>query len=278
MKDALSIKEFSKLSGIEMTTLRYWDDIGLFSPERRDPTNGYRYYAPWQIIAINFVTVLRNLGIPLKTIREIESMRSPETIMSLIEHQEYLLDKEIRKLLEAHSVIRMRRELIRMGQGADVSQIAVVEEPQRAIVLGPTNDGFSEQESFFRPFLHFCNCADELHINLDYPVGGRHESAERFFAHPSEPDRFFSLDPNGNAVRAAGKYLTAYVRGPYGVFGDMPERMAAHAEKNGLTCRGPVYVTYLHDEISTKDPSQYLSQISIALTRGSKGQAARNRA
>ncbi|MCL2332568.1 MAG: MerR family transcriptional regulator [Actinomycetia bacterium] len=273
MKDALSIKEFSKLSGIEVTTLRYWDDIGLFSPERRDPNNDYRYYSPWQIIAVNFVTVLRNLGIPLKMIREIEKTRSPENIMDLIEHQEHLLDKEIRRLLEAHSVIRTRRELIRLGQGADATQITVVKQPERAIILGPPNEEHREPGSFFASFIHFCNCADELHINLDYPIGGRHESAERFFACPSEPDYFFSLDPHGTAVRAAGLYLTAYAYGHYGVFNDLPERMAAYSDENDLVCEGPVYVTYLYDEVSMKDPAQYLSQICIAVSRKAEDQA-----
>jgi len=69
MKNQLTIKEFSELSGIDASTLRYWDEIGLFSPAHRNTENNYRYYAPTQIIAINFITVLSRLNIPLKTIR-----------------------------------------------------------------------------------------------------------------------------------------------------------------------------------------------------------------
>ncbi len=267
MKETLSIKEFAKLSGIGTTTLRYWDDIGLFSPEKRDPDTGYRYYSPWQVIAVNFVTVLRNLGVPLKTISEVEAKRSPESIMDLIEHQEYQLDKEIRRLQEAHSVIRTRRELIRLGQNVDASKIAVVEQPERAIILGPINKNFVEFDAFYTPFIDFCNRAAELRINIDYPIGGYHETAESFLANPSEPERFFSLDPSGNQERAAGEYLTGFVHGYYGEFGDMPQRMTAYAEEHGYLCTGPVYVIYLYDEISARDSSQYLSQICIGVTR-----------
>ncbi len=87
MKDSLSVNEFSKLSGIERTTLRYWDEIGLFSPARRDPDNNYRYYSPYQIISVNFVSVLSDFNIPLKTIATERDKRTPESIVSLIERQ-----------------------------------------------------------------------------------------------------------------------------------------------------------------------------------------------
>lgn len=263
MKDFLSIKEFSRLSGIETTTLRYWDEIGLFSPERRDPKNDYRYYSPWQIIAVNFVTVLRNLGIPLRKISEVESTRSPESIMDLIEQQEYLLDKEMRKLQDAYSVIHTRRELIKRGQRTDISEIGVIKLPSRALILGPPNDSFAGSKSFYKPFVNFCDHADDLRVNLDYPIGGYHQTMDSFLASPSEPERFFSLDPNGNNELEAGEYLVAYALGYYGEFGDLPERLAAYIQEHELEATGPVYVIYLHDEISAKDPVSYLSQVSV---------------
>jgi len=270
MKDFLSIKEFSELSGIEPTTLRYWDDIGLFSPEKRDPDNGYRYYSPLQIIAVNFVTVLRNLGISLKAISQIEGTREPDTVMNLVEQQEFLLDKEIRKLQEAHSVIHTRRALIQAGQRADVSQISVDNLPERMLILGPPNEEFQEAGDFFPPFIDFCNHADTLRINLNYPIGGYYTGLETFCAAPAEPQRFFSWDPNGNTARKAGEYMVAYSYGHYGDFDDAPQRMSAYAQKHNLTCKGPVYCIYLFDEVSTKDPSRYLSQISVEVSRKKK--------
>jgi len=267
MKDLLSIKEFSKLSGIEMTTLRYWDDIGLFSPEQRDPHNDYRYYSPWQIVAVNFVTVLRNLGIPLKKISEVENERRPENIIDLIEQQEYSLDKEIRKLQDARSVIHIRRELIKQGQRSEPASISVREMPERALILGPPNDSFAGHKSFYMPFVNFCDHAEDLRINLNYPIGSYHPTIESYLEHPSEPEHFFSLDPNGNNVREAGEYLVAYTLGYYGEFGDLPQRMLAYAEEHDLILDGPVYVVYLYDEICTKDPAHYLSQTCIPVTR-----------
>ncbi len=70
MKRFLTVHEFAKLSGIKKTTLRHWDEIGLFAPVVRDPNTGYRYYMTDQLAAVNFIVFLSGLNIPLKTIKK----------------------------------------------------------------------------------------------------------------------------------------------------------------------------------------------------------------
>jgi hypothetical protein len=42
--------------------------------------------------------------------------------------------------------------------------------------------------------------------------------------------------------------------------------MAVFAKKKGLTFAGPVYNTYLFDEISIADPERYLLQVSASVS------------
>lgn len=265
MKEFLSIKEFSKLSGIESSTLRYWDDIGLFSPAKRNPENNYRYYSPQQIIAVNFITVLSGLQIPLKTIDEIRNGRRPENVVELIEQQERQLDKEMLKLRERYSIIHVRRDLIKEGMMADAAELTVRELPEMALIIGA--DTNFKEETFYEPFMRFCRQAESLRINLSYPIGGRHGSMEAFLKAPGQPEQFFSIDPSGNSRRVKAKYLVGYKHGYYGEFGDLPEKMVAYAQEHGLTFSGPVYAYYLLDEICLEDPSKYLSQVCVAVSK-----------
>ena len=283
MNNYLTIKEFSKLSGIEQTTLRYWDDIGLFSPARRDPENNYRYYSPQQIISVNFITVLSELNIPLKTISEFDKGRTPEKIERLIASQEMQLDLEMRKLRERYSIIHTRRELINFGlklqkgfsvvdgvmvdepaegRMVDVNEIAVLQREARAFILGPRNN-WTPGESFYEYFMNFCRSADELRVNLSFPIGARHDDMASFLRGPGEPDHFCSIDPTGNRRMEAGKYLVGYTQGYYGEFGDLHERMMTYSEKKKLKLHGPVYTIYLHDEICVTDPDRYLAQVCV---------------
>ncbi|MCL1895284.1 MAG: MerR family transcriptional regulator [Clostridiales bacterium] len=288
MKEFLSVKEFSKFTGIEQTTLRYWDDIGLFSPAKRDPDNNYRYYSPEQIIAVNFITVLSELNVPLKTIGEMEKGRTPDSIVRLIEQQERLLDMEMRRLRECYSIIHTRLELINYGTKlvdgfsvvdgvrldkdatgkdgtwVDETRIGTLEREERMFILGPRTE-FKEGESFYEPFMKFCDSANELRMNLSFPIGGYHEGFDGFMRAPGRPDNFFSLDPTGNRSRVAGRYLIGFTRGYYGEFGNLHERMAAYMRDHSISVTGPVFSLYLHDEICLKDPKQYLVQVSVAI-------------
>jgi len=266
MKEFLSIKEFSKLSGIETTTLRYWDEIGLFSPAIRNPLNNYRCYSPGQVIAANFITVMSSLNVPLKEIAKVEDERNPASIMELIEQQEKFLDKEMMRLRECYSIIHTRRELINCGMKADESKISVMKRDETEIILGPPAE-FGEDKAFYEPFMQFCRLAKDLRINLDFPIGGYFECMEDFLQAPGQPSCFFSLDPTGNKTWAGGEYLVGYARGYYGELGDLPKRMAIYAQENSLACFGPVYCTYLFDEICFKDPSQYLVQVAVLVNK-----------
>ncbi|MCL2748253.1 MAG: MerR family transcriptional regulator [Oscillospiraceae bacterium] len=265
MKRYLSIKEFSQLSGVETTTLRYWDEIGLFCPVRRNPETNYRYYTPQQVIAVNFVAVMSNLNVPLRTINDLLSVRDPETVIDVIERQERRLNMEMHRLRESFTIIQTRRNLIRMGARAKPNEISLVELPESAYVLGSPND-FKADEPFYEPFMRFCQNADGLRINLNYPIGGCHDSMESFLGSPGQPDYFFSVDPTGNAKQPAGTYMVGYSSGYYGEFGDLPEKMAAFAEERELDCCGIVYAVYLLDEICIKDPDQYLAQVCVAVS------------
>lgn len=266
MKDFYTVQEFSKLSGVEASTLRYWDDIGLFTPLRRNPENNYRYYTLTQLLALNFVTTLSELEIPLKTIAELRENRDPERFMLLLEKLEHRLDMEMRQLRIRYSIIHTRREMINFGMKVDESEISVIRKDEKAMILWPRNE-YKEGDTFVEPLATMVQHAYKLHINLCFSVGGYFDSFERFEKDPGRPDRFISIDPIGTHIVKGGDYLVGYHRGDYGEFGDLPERMADYIKTHSIAVTGPVYEMYLHDEISTKDPDKYLVQCSIAIAK-----------
>ena len=266
MKDLLSIQEFSKLTGVESSTLRYWDEIGIFSPIKRNPENNYRYYSIAQVLALNFITTLSHLKIPLKTIGELRKDRDPENLLNVLEKKERQMDMELRELRLRSSIIHARQELIRYGLKVDEEQVSVLHREEKALILWPRNE-YNEEDTFIDPLAALINQSRDHHVNLSFPVGGYWSNMESFMREPSRPEHFFSIDPTGTHMRKAGNYLIGFARGYYAEMGDLPERMEAYAKENSLTVSGPVYTMYLHEEISTQDPSQYLAQSCVAVSK-----------
>lgn len=62
------IGEFSLIAQVSGRLLRYYDEIGLLSPEYTDPQTGYRYYSAGQLSRLNRILVLKELGLGLDQI------------------------------------------------------------------------------------------------------------------------------------------------------------------------------------------------------------------
>ena len=68
MKDATySVKEMSKLSGVSVRTLHYYEQIGLLQPARRP--NGYRIYVPKDVQRLQQILLYRTCGMELSAIK-----------------------------------------------------------------------------------------------------------------------------------------------------------------------------------------------------------------
>jgi hypothetical protein len=145
------------------------------------------------------------------------------------------------------------------------SELSVCEMDEKRIILGEVTD-FHGETGFMRAFLSFCEGLYDPPLNMSFPIGGYFESMDVFLDAPSQPTRFFTIDPKGNDKKPAGLYLIGYTRGYYGQTNDLPQRMAAYAKKNGLVFNGPVYNIYLSAEISEADPNNYLLQVSASVT------------
>jgi phosphoribosylaminoimidazole-succinocarboxamide synthase len=67
----LKIGDFARLSNVPVKTLRYYDDLGLFTPAQVDDFTGYRYYTTDQLPRLNRLLALKDLGFALDQIARV---------------------------------------------------------------------------------------------------------------------------------------------------------------------------------------------------------------
>lgn len=113
-----TIGQFSKITKVTTKALRHYEKIGLLSPAWVDNNNQYRYYTEEQISSMDTILFLKDVGIPLNTIKNIiEKNNNMEEIASVLqEHRKLLLSEldktnsrliklaRLRKTLEAKEV------------------------------------------------------------------------------------------------------------------------------------------------------------------------------
>ncbi|MFC4603916.1 MerR family transcriptional regulator [Rhodococcus kronopolitis] len=104
-----SIADVARMSGVTARTLRHYDDIGLLEPAYVG-TNGYRYYEDGQLLRLQQILVLRELGLGLAEIAEaVES--EPDTLAALKRQHVRLLGERNRLARMADTVARTIAEL-----------------------------------------------------------------------------------------------------------------------------------------------------------------------
>ncbi|MCL2807261.1 MAG: MerR family DNA-binding transcriptional regulator [Coriobacteriia bacterium] len=262
-KGLLSISEFSKLTGIPRSKLIYYDEIGLFpAAERGD--NNYRYYTLNQIIIAGFLSDMASFGISLKELLATKDVRTPEIMLDLLERASKEHQKKIAQLRETLSVMGVMIKLIKEGMRASNADIEVLDYAPHNFILGKENL-HQEASTFYPAWLTFMNSAQKAGLNIKYPVGAYFNDMDRFVKNPNMPSRFYFVNPHGKTLREGGKYLAGYVRGFYGQADGLPERMLNYAKEHGLKLAGPVYNTFLLDEICIIDHEQYLLRASIKI-------------
>lgn len=100
-KEYYTIGEVSKICGISKKALRYYDRIGLISPDRVGDDNSYRFYNHKTLLNVPIVKYYKQMGFTLEEMRE---LLEGSTFRSLEDH----FRKKIEDLKEDEKSIYMR--------------------------------------------------------------------------------------------------------------------------------------------------------------------------
>ena len=140
-----TISQVAKLFGISTRTLRYYEQIGLITPTKKDDFS-YRAYDEHNLNRLRQIIILRKLRIPLKKIAEI--LQSGDTAVAIEAFERNLaeIEDEITALSTIRSVIRTFIERLNLNGEAfalpdDESLLEVVD------ALTVTKINFKEEKS-----------------------------------------------------------------------------------------------------------------------------------
>ena len=144
--ELLGIGRLAALSGLPVSALRFYDGAGVLPPSVVDPSSGYRFYHPSQVVHARLAAHLRRVGLPLDDIRTIlvepsqarpivaahlgrleaglaDARREISIVHQLLEHQEITMT---RCTLAAAELIRALGEV----------RYAISEDPDQARLNG----------------------------------------------------------------------------------------------------------------------------------------------
>ncbi len=268
-KKFLTISDFAKISGVSRQTLIYYDRIGLFSPAFV-ANNKYRMYSHNQVDNIGIITILSDLGVPLKKIKEILADISIETIYTTLKYQINAIDEKIEKLTVLKEMTQIRLEQIEEGKrylNGDTEFF--IRELSEDIPIRIGDEINRPQEDIGDETISaFFDCIEQSGLPLIFSFGYIKNAEDVLQNTDGIISRmWFRLKDkkSANSFIPKGKYLIGYGKGDYGKTNYIYKELLHYAERNGLAITGNVYEEYLIDELSEKNPDNFVLQIRVRI-------------
>ncbi len=130
------IGEISTLFRIDIRTLRYYDEIQLFTPALVDEQTGYRYYAIEQFERLNTILYLKALNIPLKEIKQFIDNRNMEDVLVLLKEQKTRTEEKLREYRRIEQKVdKLIRQIEDVSKTEDLFSIREVWLPEQKLIL-----------------------------------------------------------------------------------------------------------------------------------------------
>lgn len=234
--------EFAKLAGLNKKTLIYYDEIGLFKPAFVDD-KGYRFYSQFESDRLSLIITLRDLGVPLKDIKEYLSCGAPEELSSMLQKREEEIDALIDTLKDRKALLQRVRKESEAYTSFCGREYIIKSFPEERYEL------FSDQPSKFNIVI--------MNYITDGPGTGCRISGDSF--------RLYRKHDSGSLSMPAGDYL-CYWGETDGSIKDIESRiedMKKFAVSQGLETDSEFFIEFNEIMISRDDKQYFFVRVHL---------------
>jgi DNA-binding transcriptional MerR regulator/effector-binding domain-containing protein len=139
----LSIGEFSKICEVSTKTLRYYDEIGLMTPDEINLENGYRYYSIKQLKKMLLINRLKSYHFSLeeiKAILELEEDQSKEKLCAILNRKKRAIQEKLNALeytlnQMSHDISNLEKDIPMMSYLDDIGVQLVEIKPMNILSI-----------------------------------------------------------------------------------------------------------------------------------------------
>src|SRR5215216_2074547 len=144
----LSIGTFAEMTRLSIKALRLYDQLGILQPLHIDPQTGYRYYGIDQLSQARMIRSMRDMDMPLATIRRMLAVMSvSKAQVELLVHQH--LEARERQLVLIRELARQFIQQLEPEANTMSLEVVVKDIPTQQIISitrHHTVDGLGKQE------------------------------------------------------------------------------------------------------------------------------------
>ena len=261
--------QFAKLYNINKKTLIYYDEINLFKPTIVKD-NGYRYYTLHQCGLFEVILILKELGMPLKSIKNYLENRSIEELEKILQEQKINIEKQIKNLNKINKVIKKKLNILKICETIQFDTIQIEEMEEEYFVLSKPTRNKDEITVLKTLYEHTSKIyKSDIYNMFDFGtmikdidiINGDYLNCSYFYIKlekkPKDIDYF---------IKPKGKYIVLYHKGDWLKFYKVYDKIKTYLKSKNICITGYVYEEYILDEEASKIPEEYITKFMIQIS------------
>lgn len=266
-----TIGQFARICMVSSKTLRHYEKLGLLIPMKVDSYNGYRYYGQEQVDSLKAILFLKDLGIPLKTIKRVIARGSqPEEIKTLLGNHRSVLLQELDSLNQRLVRLNQWNKVMEANKMSDLSKYDIrLQDVRETLVYSSRQvltDFFNELPQLFRSLLDGLLAKDGVCAGAPFIL--YYDDFNQTGFDPKKVDMEVAwpvADPKlaNNTLPAVRVATCAYV-GPYDGLEKAYGAVFSWINAYGYQAQVPTREIYLNDPAVTP-PEQLVTEIQIPI-------------
>ena len=260
MQEYFKIGEISRLYGIGVDSLRYYEKIGLLKPERSE--SGYRHYSVQEIWKLNIIRDLRELDFSMEQIGRYLENHSIDSTLSLLREEQQAIGEKIKALQRLQENVKQRIDSIETARQKPLGKITLEPYGERRCYSIP--EGYSDEHEMDVLIKRLLNM-DKKHLYLigNNQIGTAISSETARRQGKIRYEAVFVIDENGEQVLPAGHYLTVTYRGEYSRSREWIQKMLSYAEVHNIHLRGDFLEILWVDIHISAEEKEHITELQI---------------
>ncbi|MGF7047839.1 DNA-binding transcriptional MerR regulator/effector-binding domain-containing protein [Paenibacillus sp. DS2015] len=275
----LSIGEFSKICEVSSKTLRYYDEIGLITPDEINPENGYRYYSIRQLKKMLSINRLKSYDFSLeeiKTLLELEEDQSDEMLCSALHRKRRQLQEKVNTfeytLKEmSHDILNLEKGIPMMSYLDNIEVQLVETQPMNILYI---HQMMSSDDYVAGYGQYFSRLFDKIAIEkltlLGTPMTIYHSPEYN----PAGNDTEFAIPieeiVKGTRDFPGGLCAKSVLKGSYPELTSVYAKLREWIENEGYELVKPPYEVYVTTPNQTTGPEDMVTEVYFPIKKNSR--------
>ncbi len=262
MKKFFKISEISKLYGIGVDSIRYYENIGIIKPERSK--SGYRQYSIHDIWRLNVIRDLRSIGFTMGQICEYLEHHTVSSSLSMLKNEKEAISKQMEHLQKLQQNVEHRLSNIYSALSLPLNEIHLTSIPPRHCHRLP--EGYKNEEEMDFLIKRLINLNQErLYIIGSNQIGTTISLPTLLNEKKLSYQSVFIIDEEGADIIEGGNYLCVTYRGNYKQSAYWGQQLTQYAHTHNLTILDNLLEILWIDIHTTSDESEYITQLQLPI-------------